>query len=133
MNIRFVYDEKDIKDIRVLFIEEEKPNGDNGSLKEDFKIFCLDTLPEELEPKVSVTEDGYLVESNDGEEVLNSMMRLLYLTMKFAELYSSELVSGKIDIEELSMDKLQPEIDKVKDLSHSEISELLGATVEHNN
>lgn len=125
MNIKFVYDEKNIQDIKVLFLE-----GDSD-FRDTFKIFCIDSLSPDLEPTITETDDGYLVETNNGTEALGSMMRFLYLTMKLAEVYGPELKSGNFDPEKFSLEKLQPEIDKVKDLSHSEIAELMGADIEH--
>lgn len=129
MNIKFVYDEKDIKDIRVIFIDIP----DKDDFKETFKIFCIDSLPADLGVKATENEDGFLIESVNGERTLTEMARFLYLIFKLLELYGSEIkeLVGKKDTENFELTKLQPEIEKTRELGHREIFELLGANIEN--
>ena len=129
MNIKFVYDEKDIKDIRIIFIDI--PGTDD--FKETFKIFCIDSLPADLEVKATENEDGFLIESVNGERTLTEMARFLYLIFKLLELYGSEIkeLIGKEDTEDFELTKLKPEIAKTEGMSYQELFGLLGANVEH--
>ena len=129
MNIKFVYDEKDIKDIRIIFIDIP----DTDDFKETFKIFCIDSLPVDLEVKATENEDGFLIESVNGERTLTEMARFLYLIFKLLELYGSEIkeLIGKEDTEDFELTKLKPEIARTEGMSYQELFGLLGANVEH--
>lgn len=129
MNIKFVYDEKDIKDIRVIFIDIP----DTDDFKETFKIFCINSLPDDLEVKATENEDGFLIESVNGERTLTEMARFLYLIFKLLELYGSEIkdLIGKEDTEDFELTKLKPEIARTEGISYKELFGLLGANVVH--
>lgn len=129
MNIKFVYDEKDIKDIRIIFIDIP----DTDDFKETFKIFCINSLPAELGVKATENEDGFLIESANGERTLTEMARFLYLIFKLLELYGSEIkeLIGKEDTEDFELTKLKPEIARTEGMSYQELFGLLGANVEH--
>lgn len=129
MNIKFVYDEKDIKDIRVIFIDIP----DTDDFKETFKIFCINSLPAELGVKATENEDGFLIESVNGERTLTEMARFLYLIFKLLELYGSEIkeLIGKENTEDFELTKLKPEIARTEGMSYQELFGLLGANVEH--
>ena len=101
------------------------------------KTFCIDTIPEDLHPKVIDSElgeegVGYLIECEDpekGEKTLTHILKYVYLVTRMAIIFKDEFTSissGELNVEELDFSLLRPDIDKVRDLGYRELAGLIG-------
>ena len=131
---RFTYDDDNLKEIRVICkYDGEK---DREDLLDTIKTFCIDSIPDDLQPKVSDlkgedNEVGYLIECEDaekGEEVLTHIFKYTYLVTRMAMIFKDEFAkgSGEFKAEDLDFSLLRPDIEKVEGLGYRELAELIG-------
>ena len=131
---RFTYDDDNLKEIRVICkYDGEK---DREDLLDTIKTFCIDSIPDDLQPKVSDlkgegNEVGYLIECEDaekGEEVLTHIFKYMYLVTKMAMIFKDEFSkgSGNLNVEDLDFSLLRPDIEKVEGLGYRELASLIG-------
>ena len=131
---RFTYDDDNLKEIRVICkYDGEK---DREDLLDTIKTFCIDSIPDDLQPKVSDlkgegNEVGYLIECEDvekGEEVLTHIFKYMYLVTRMAMIFKDELSkgSGNFNVENLDFSLLRPDIEKVEGLGYRELASLIG-------
>ena len=132
MEIKFIYEETDIQDIKVLITDEDETKTKDS--KETIKIFCLESLPKDLEPKITEEDDGFIVKTNDGEEALRHIFTYLYLVLQFAKkvLATRPDPLEKIDLENLDMSVLREDIELVRDMSITELANLVKDVPEEN-
>lgn len=116
---RFIYDDENLKEIRVV-CEGEK------DMLETIKLFCIDSIPEELEHEVELIDDGYLIKSEEyGEEVLTHIFKYVYLVTRMVIVFKEGL-EKKTDVENLDFSLLRPDIEKVADMDYHELAKLIG-------
>ena len=131
---RFTYDDDNLKEIRVICkYDGEK---DREDLLDTIKTFCIDSIPDDLQPKVSDLEGednevGYLIECEDaakGEEVLIYIFKYMYLVTRIAMILRDELAKGPagFNAEDLDLSLLRPDIEKVEGLGYRELAGLIG-------
>ena len=131
---RFTYDDDNLKEIRVICkYDGEK---DREDLLDTIKTFCIDSIPDDLQPKVSdlkgeENEVGYLIECEDtekGEEVLTHIFKYMYLVTKMARIFKDEFSkgSGNFNAEDLDFSLLRPDIEKVERMGYRELASLIG-------
>jgi len=131
---RFTYDDDNLKEIRVICkYDGEK---DREDLLDTIKTFCIDTIPEDLHPKVIDSElgeegVGYLIECEDaekGEEVLTHIFKYMYLVTRMAMIFKDEFSkgSGNLNVEDLDFSLLRPDIEKVEGMGYRELASLIG-------
>ena len=131
---RFTYDEDNLKEIRVICkYDGEK---DREDLLDTIKTFCIDSIPDDLQPKVSDlngedNEVGYLIECEDiekGEETLTHIFKYMYLVTKMAMIFKDEFSkgSGNLNVEDLDFSLLRPDIEKVEGMGYRELARLIG-------
>ena len=131
---RFTYDDDNLKEIRVICkYDGEK---DREDLLDTIKTFCIDSIPDDLQPKVSDlkgegNEVGYLIECEDaekGEEVLTHIFKYMYLVTRMAMIFKDEFAkgSGNLNVEDLDFSLLRPDIEKVEGLEYRELAGLIG-------
>ena len=123
-NIKFIYDEKDIKDVKILF-EGEKDKELMGTIK----IFCVDSIPQEYKPEVTEAEDYFMVKSENGEKVLEHILRFTYLTTKFAEKMGDQIKIKGFKPEDLDFSPLKEDIEVSNNTDWRGLIELLGGTL----
>jgi len=125
---KFTYDDDNLKEIKVICkYDDEK---DRKDLLDTIKTFCIDSIPEELQPEVTELEGecGYLVKCEDedvGEKVITHIFKYLYLVTRMAMIFKDEL-SNKTKVEELDFSLLRPDIEKVENLGYRELVSLIG-------
>lgn len=130
---RFTYDDDNLKEIRVICkYDGEK---DREDLLDTIKTFCIDSIPDNLQPTVSeINEEsgevGYLIECEDtekGEEILTHIFKYMYLVMKMAMIFKDEFSkgSGNFNAEGLDFSLLRPDIEKVEGLGYRELASLI--------
>ena len=131
---RFTYDDDNLKEIRVICkYDGEK---DRKDLLDTIKTFCIDSIPDDLQPKVSDlkgenNEVGYLIECEDaekGEEILTHIFKYMYLVTRMAMIFKDEFSkgSGNLNVEDLDFSLLRPDIEKVEGLGYRELARLIG-------
>ena len=131
---RFTYDDDNLKEIRVICkYDGEK---DREDLLDTIKTFCIDSIPDDLQPKVSDlkgegNEVGYLIECEDtekGEETLTHIFKYMYLVTRMAMIFKDEFSkgSGNFNVEDLDFSLLRPDIEKVEGLGYRELASLIG-------
>ena len=131
---RFTYDDDNLKEIKVVCkYEGEK---DRKDLLDTIKTFCIDSIPDDLQPTVSEIngeegETGYLIECEDtekGEETLTHIFKYMYLVMRMAMIFKDEFAkgSGEFKAEDLDFSLLRPDIEKVEGLGYRELAGLIG-------
>jgi hypothetical protein len=131
---RFTYDDDNLKEIRVICkYDGEK---DREDLLDTIKTFCIDSIPDDLQPTVSEIneengETGYLIECEDtekGEEVLTHIFKYMYLVTRMAMIFKDEFSkgSGNLNVEDLDFSLLRPDIEKVEGMGYRELAELIG-------
>jgi len=131
---RFTYDDDNLKEIRVICkYDGEK---DREDLLDTIKTFCIDSIPDDLQPKVSDlkgedNEVGYLIECEDaekGEEVLTHIFKYTYLVTRMAMIFKDEFAkgSGEFNVEDLDFSLLRPDIEKVEGMGYRELASLIG-------
>ena len=131
---RFTYDDDNLKEIRVICkYDGEK---DREDLLDTIKTFCIDSIPDDLQPKVSGlkgedNEVGYLIECEDaekGEEVLTHIFKYMYLVTRMTMIFKDEFAkrSGNLNIEDLDFSLLRPDIEKVEGMGYRELASLIG-------
>ena len=131
---RFTYDDDNLKEIRVICkYDGEK---DREDLLDTIKTFCIDTIPEDLHPKVIDSElgeegVGYLIECEDaekGEKILTHIFKYTYLVTRMAIIFKDEFAkgSGGFKVEDLDFSLLRPDIEKVERLGYRELASLIG-------
>ena len=125
MNIKFTYEETDIQDIKITVTDEDSTKTKDS--KDTIKIFCLESLPEDLEPEITEDEDGFTVKTNDGEEALRHMFTYLYLVLQFAKkvLATKPDPTEKLDLDTIDLSVLKEDFELVRDLSISELADLV--------
>jgi hypothetical protein len=125
---KFTYDDDNLKEIKVICkYDDEK---DRKDLLDTIKTFCIDSIPEELQPEVTELkgECGYLIKCGDeetGEKVITHIFKYLYLVTRMAMIFKDEL-SNKTKVEELDFSLLRPDIEKVENLGYRELISLIG-------
>ena len=125
---KFTYDDDNLKEIKVICkYDDEK---DRKDLLDTIKTFCIDSIPEDLQPEVTELEGecGYLVKCEDeetGEKVITHIFKYLYLVTKMAMIFKDELSSNEIKVEELDFSLLRPDINKVENLEYHELISLI--------
>ena len=125
---KFTYDDDNLKEIKVICkYDDEK---DRKDLLDTIKTFCIDSIPEDLQPEVTELEGecGYLVKCEDedvGEKVITHIFKYLYLVTRMAMIFKDEL-SNKTKVEELDFSLLRPDIEKVENLGYRELVSLIG-------
>ena len=131
---RFTYDDDNLKEIRVICkYDSEK---DREDLLDTIKTFCIDSIPDDLQPKVSDlkgegNEVGYLIECEDtekGEETLTHIFKYMYLVTRMAMIFKDEFSkgSGNLNVEDLDFSLLRPDIEKVEGMGYRELASLIG-------
>ena len=131
---RFTYDDDNLKEIRVICkYDGEK---DREDLLDTIKTFCIDSIPDDLQPKVSDLkgeegETGYLIECEDtekGEETLTHIFKYMYLVTRMAMIFKDEFSkgSGNLNVEDLDFSLLRPDIEKVEGMGYRELASLIG-------
>jgi hypothetical protein len=131
---RFTYDDDNLKEIRVICkYDGEK---DREDLLDTIKTFCIDSIPDDLQPKVSDLKEenneiGYLIECEDaekGEEVLTHIFKYMYLVTRMAMIFKDEFSkgSGNLNVEDLDFNLLRPDIEKVEGMGYRELAGLIG-------
>ena len=131
---RFTYDDDNLKEIKVICkFDNEK---DRKDLLDTIKIFCIDSIPDDLQPTVSKIngedgETGYLIECEDtkkGEETLTHIFKYVYLVTKMAMIFKDEFSkgSGNLNVEDLDFSLLRPDIEKVEGMGYRELASLIG-------
>lgn len=131
---RFTYDDDNLKEIRVICkYDGEK---DREDLLDTIKTFCIDSILDDLQPKVSDlkgedNEVGYLIECEDtekGEEVLTHIFKYMYLVTRMAMIFKDEFSkgSGNLNVEDLDFSLLRPDIEKVEGMGYRELAGLIG-------
>jgi hypothetical protein len=131
---RFTYDDDNLKEIRVICkYDGEK---DREDLLDTIKTFCIDSIPDDLQPTVSEIngeegETGYLIECEDaekGEEVLTHIFKYMYLVTRMAMIFKDEFSkgSGNLNVEDLDFNLLRPDIEKVEGMGYRELAGLIG-------
>lgn len=131
---RFTYDDDNLKEIRVICkYDGEK---DREDLLDTIKTFCIDSIPDDLQPKVSDlkgedNEVGYLIECEDtekGEETLTHIFKYMYLVTRMAMIFKDEFSkeSGNLNVEDLDFSLLRPDIEKVEGMGYRELAGLIG-------
>jgi hypothetical protein len=125
---KFTYDDDNLKEIKVICkYDDEK---DRKDLLDTIKTFCIDSIPEELQPEVTELEEecGYLVKCKDeetGEKVISHIFKYLYLVTRMAMIFKDEL-SNNMKVEEFDFSLLHPDIEKVENLGYRELISLIG-------
>jgi hypothetical protein len=125
---KFTYDDDNLKEIKVICkYDDEK---DRKDLLDTIKTFCIDSIPEELQPEVTELngECGYLVKCEDeetGEKVITHIFKYLYLVTRMAMIFKDEL-SNNMKVEEFDFSLLHPDIEKVENLGYRELISLIG-------
>lgn len=125
---KFTYDDDNLKEIKVICkYDDEK---DRKDLLDTIKTFCIDSIPEELQPEVTELEEecGYLIKCEDeeiGEKVITHIFKYLYLVTRMIMIFKDEL-SNKTKVEELDFSLLRPDIEKVENLGYRELIPLIG-------
>ena len=125
---KFTYDDDNLKEIKVICeCDDEK---DRKDFLDTIKTFCIDSIPEELQPEVTELEGGYgyLVKCGDedaGEEAITHIFKYLYLVTRMAMIFRDEL-SNKTKVEEFDFSLLRPDIEKVENLGYRELISLIG-------
>ncbi len=125
---RFTYDDDNLKEIKVICkCDDEK---DSKNFLDTIKIFCIDSIPEEIQPEVTELEGecGYMVKCKDedaGEKVITHIFKYLYLVTRMAIIFKDEF-SNKTKVEELDFSLLRPDIEKVENLGYRELISLIG-------
>lgn len=117
-SLKFIYDENDLKEIRIICGDQE--------LKDTIKIFCLNSIPSDLEHCVMEDEEGFIVSSEDhGEEILEHIFRYVYLVTKMAIIFKDKFSAGDVNVKDLDFSLLRPDIEKVRDLGWSDLVKLI--------
>lgn len=130
---RFTYDDDNLKEIKVICkYDGEK---DREDLLDTIKTFCIDSIPDDLQPTVSEikgeeNEVGYLIECEDvekGEEVLTHIFKYTYLVTRMAMIFKDEFAkgSGEFKAEDLDFSFLRSDIEKVEGLGYRELASLI--------
>jgi hypothetical protein len=125
---KFTYDDDNLKEIKVICkYDDEK---DRKDLLDTIKTFCIDSIPEELQPEVTELngECGYLVKCEDeetGEKVITHIFKYLYLVTRMAMIFKDEL-SNNMKVEEFDFSLLHTDIEKVENLGYRELISLIG-------
>ena len=125
---KFTYDDDNLKEIKVICkYDDEK---DRKDLLDTIKTFCIDSIPEELQPEVTELNEecGYLVKCEDeetGEKVITHIFKYLYLVTRMAMIFKDEL-SNNMKVEEFDFSLLHPDIEKVENLGYRELISLIG-------
>ena len=131
---RFTYDDDNLKEIKVVC----KYDGerDREDLLDTIKTFCIDSIPDDLQPTVSEIngedgEIGCLIECEDtekGEETLTHIFKYMYLVTKMAMIFKDEFSkgSGNLNVEDLDFSLLRPDIEKVEGMGYRELASLIG-------
>ena len=125
---KFTYDDDNLKEIKVICkYDDEK---DRKDLLDTIKTFCIDSIPEELQPEVTELdgECGYLVKCEDektGKKVITHIFKYLYLVTRMAMIFKDEF-SNNMKVEELDFSFLRPDIEKVENLGYRELVSLIG-------
>ena len=130
---RFTYDEDNLKEIRVICkYDGEK---DREDLLDTIKTFCIDSIPNDLQPTVSEIngeegETGYLIECEDtekGEEILTHIFKYTYLVTRIAMIFKDEFSkgSGDLNVEDLDFSLLRSDIEKVEGMGYRELASLI--------
>jgi hypothetical protein len=125
---KFTYDDDNPKEIKVICKYDDEM--DHKDLLDTIKTFCIDSIPEELQPEVTELdgECGYLVKCEDedaGEKVITHIFKYLYLVTRMAMIFKDEL-SNKTKVEDLDFSLLRPDIEKVENLGYHELVSLIG-------
>lgn len=128
---RFTYDDDNLKEIKVIC--EYDGEKDREDLLDTIKIFCINTIPDDLKHTVSElngedNEFGYLVKCEDieiGEEVLTHIFKYVYLVTRMTMIFKEDL-KKKTDVENLDFSLLRPDIEKVEGLGYRELAGLIG-------
>jgi hypothetical protein len=128
---KFTYDDDNLKEIKVICkYDDEK---DRKDLLDTIKTFCIDSIPEELQPEITELEGecGYLVKCEDeeiGEKVITHIFKYVYLVTKMAMIFKDELSkgSGGFNAEDLDFSLLRPDIEKVEGMGYRELASLIG-------
>ena len=129
-SIRFIYDEEDLKELKILCIKKEEKDTWKETL-ETIKLFCLDTIPENLEHNIAVLDDpseyGFLISCGDnGEKILTHIFKNTYLVTRAAAIFKDEFMNEEIDINSLDFGKLKSDIEKVVNMDYHELAKLIG-------
>jgi hypothetical protein len=127
---KFTYDDDNLKEIKVICkYDDEK---DRKDLLDTIKTFCIDSIPEELQPEVTELkgECGYLIKCGDeetGEKVITHIFKYLYLVTRMVMIFKDELSKGSdTKVDNLDFNLLRPDIEKVGKLGYRDLAALIG-------
>jgi hypothetical protein len=126
---KFTYDDDNLKEIKVICKYDSEE--DHKDTIDTIKTFCIDTIPEELNPEITelTKEDGFLIKCltvEDGEEVLTHIFKYLYLVTRMAMIFKEELSGGTVNVDRLDFSLLRPDIEKVEGMGYRELAGLIG-------
>ena len=131
-SIRFIYDEDDFKEIKVVCVKEDGEELGEEAKKdmlETIKIFCLNSIPDTLKHEITEDEDGFKVVCEDseiGEQVLTHIFKMTYLVTRAAIVFKEEFTRGELSVDSLDLGKLRPDIEKTEELGYQELAKLIG-------
>ena len=118
-SIKITYDDADIRDIRIEFGEEEK------HLKDPVKMFCIDTLPPELNHEVEESETELVVKSNNGEATLTHILRFLYIVMKLIVKEGDKFNKPDFKVDDIDFGVVQEDIEVAMKSDYKQMTVLL--------
>lgn len=126
---RFTYDDDNLKEIKVIC----KYDGDKEreDLLDTIKTFCIDSIPDDLQPEVSELEGetGYLIRCEDaerGKETLTHIFKYVYLVTRMAMIFRDKFSEGSgFNVDDLDFSFLRPDIEKVEGLGYRELATLI--------
>ena len=124
--LRIIYDEENIQDVRIEFDEL-------SDIKGSIKIFCVDTLPEDLNVQVEEDENGNLIiKSDDGEKTLTHILKFMYLTTRLAMKAGDKMTQPGFKVEDLDLSIINEDIDKVQNADYKTLNLLISDLDENN-
>ena len=125
-NLKFIYDEEDIKDVKILYDKDDEKSRET---MDTIKMMCIDTIPEDLEPVVTEEEGAYIISSNNGELVLKHISSFIYLLEEFVKKAGDKLSDVIKDKDEKSFkDYIGEEIEWCAGVGYQEIFDKIGVT-----
>ena len=129
---KFIYDEDNLKELKVICKSDSEKDCIEDIL-DILKIFCINTIPQELQPEVEDLKEegevGYLIKCKDkelGETILTHIFKYIYLIFRMVIIFNDEFSKGsKIRIEDFDFNLLRPDIKKIENLGYHELAALI--------